>query len=158
MGSFVVPPSSEAASTFGESIVLFSSWINHGSSGIGNSQNYNQVGRGGLGGLWYAMVYGAYKPTPWYKVTLSGFYIGDTTKNGNTFGTAHDAYGNLRNDKGIGWEADLVQEIEIYKNLKLAVGAGYLWAGDAMDLWNGMDANHSPKNPWNILSDITYFF
>jgi hypothetical protein len=158
VGSFVVPPSTEAAAAFGESIVLFSTWINRGDSGIGNSLNYNQVSKGGLGGLWYAKVYAAYKATPWYKITLSGLYIGDTTKNGNTFGNARDDVGNLRNDKRIGWEADLVQEIEIYKNLKMAIGAGYLWSGDAMDLWNGVDANYSPSNPWQITSNMTYFF
>ena len=158
VGSFVVPPATEAAAAFGESIVLFSTWINRGDSGIGNSLNYNQVSKGGLGGLWYAKVYGSFKATPWYKITLSGLYIGDTTKNGNTFGNAQDAAGNLRNDKRIGWEADLVQEIEIYKNLKFAIGAGYLWSGKAMDLWNGVDANFSPANPWQITSNMTYFF
>jgi hypothetical protein len=158
VGSFVVPPSTEAAAAFGESLVLFSWWGTRGDSGIGNSLNYNQVSKGGLGGLWYAKLYASYKATPWYKITLSGLYIGDTTKNGNTFGNAHDEYDNLRNNKRIGWEADLVQEIEIYKNLKLAIGAGYLWSGSAMDLWNGVDANYSPSNPWNISTNMTYFF
>jgi len=159
VGSFVVPPSTEAAAAFSESIVLFSTWINRGDSGIGNSLNYNQVCKGGLGGLWYAKVYGSYKLAPWYKITLSGFYIGDTTKNGNTFGNARNYDGDaLRNDRKIGWEADLINEIQIYNNLKLAVGFGYLWAGSAMDLWNGLDGNYSPKNPWQITSNMTYFF
>jgi hypothetical protein len=158
VGAFVVPPSTEAAAGFGESLVLFSWWGTRGDSGIGNTLNYNQVCKGPLGGLWYAKVYGKVKPVPWYTITLTGFYIGDTTKHGNTFGNAHDANDELRNDKKIGWEADLVQEIEIYKNLKFAIGAGYLWSGSAMDLWNGLDANYSPKNPWNISSNMTYFF
>jgi len=159
VGSFVIPPSSESPAAFGESIVLFSSWINRGDSGIGSTFNYNQVNKGGLGGLWYTKVYGSYKPTPWYKITLSGLYIGDTTKHGNTFGNArNDAGDALRNDKKIGWEADLVNEIQIYKNLKFAIGFGYLWAGSAMDLYNGLDANYSPKNPWQITSNMTYFF
>jgi hypothetical protein len=116
------------------------------------------VCRGPLGGLWYAKVYGKVKPVPWYTITLSGFYIGDTTKNGNTFGNARTEGGDLRNDRKIGWEADLINEIEIYKNLKFAIGFGYLWAGSAMDLWNGLDANYSPKNPWQITSNMTYFF
>ena len=158
VGSFVIPPSSESPAAFGESIVLFSSWINRGDSGIGSTFNYDQVSKGGLGGLWYAKVYGSYKPTPWYKITLSGLYIGDTTKHGNTFGNAHDANDELRNDRKIGWETDLVNEIEIYKNLKFAIGFGHLWAGSAMDLYNGAGENYSPKNPWQITSNMTYFF
>lgn len=164
VGSFVVPPSTESAAAFGESIVLFSTWINRGDSGIGNSLNYNQVCKGPLGGLWYAKVYGSYKATPWYKITLAGFYLGDTTKHGNTFGNARvdptdtAAVSELRNSSKIGWEADLINEIEIYKNLKFAIGFGYLWAGSAMDLWNRVDANYSPKNPWQITSNMTYFF
>jgi hypothetical protein len=158
VGSFVVPPSTESAAGFGESIVLFSTWINRGDSGIGNSLNYNQVCRGPLGGLWYAKIYGKVKPVPWYTITLTGFYLGDTTKNGNTFGNARTDAGDLRNDRKIGWEADLINEIEIYKNLKFAIGFGYLWAGSAMDLYNGAGENYSPKNPWQITSNMTYFF
>jgi len=158
VGSFVVPPATEAAAAFGESLVLFSTWLNRGDSGIGNNLNYNTVCKGGLGGLWYAKVYGSAKLAPWYKVTLAGLYIGDTTKNGNTFGNARDANDALRDDKGIGWEADLINEIEIYKSLKFAIGAGYLWAGKALDLYNGVDTNYSPKNPWQITSNLTYFF
>ena len=64
VGSFVVPPSTEAAAAFGESLVLFSWWGTRGDSGIGNSLNYNQVSKGGLGGLWYAKLYAVTKPHP----------------------------------------------------------------------------------------------
>ena len=158
VGSFVIPPSSESAAAWGESIVLFSYWVNRGDSGIGCGANYNAVSRGTLGGVWYAKAYAKYTATPWYRITMTGFYYGDTTKNGNTWGNARTEAGDLRNDKKIGWELDLVNEIDIYKNLKFAIGVGYLWAGSAMDLWNGLDANFSPKNPWQITSNMTYFF
>ena len=54
------------------------------------NHQYAQASKGPFGGTWFAKLYGSYKVTPWYKVTLQGLYIGDTTKHGNTFGTARD--------------------------------------------------------------------
>lgn len=161
VGSYVVPPGSEAGAIYGESVVMFSFPHNRGTTGIGNSNNYTQVSRGGPGGTWLAKAYGSFQATPWYKVTIQGMYIGDTTKNGNTFGTAVKplAPATLRDDKDIGWELDLINEIQIYKNLKFVFAGGYLWAGDAMD--HRIPAtllNDSPKNPWMITGILTYSF
>jgi len=118
--------------------------------------------RGQIGGTWAAKLYGAYKATPWYKITLQGLYIGDTTKHGNTVGTARKApygAGDLRNDKTIGWEFDLINEIAIYKNLKFFVAGGLLFAGDAMDYFvNNANPDVSPKNPWAIYTALKYSF
>lgn len=161
VGSYVVPPGSEAGAIFGEAVVMFSFPHNRGTTGIGNSNNYTQVSRGGPGGTWLAKAYGSFKATPWYKVTLQGMYIGDTTKNGNTFGTAVKATApaTLRDDTDIGWELDLINEIKIYKNLSLVLAGGYLWAGDALDFRiPGTLVNASPKNPWMITGILTYSF
>jgi hypothetical protein len=114
------------------------------------------------------------KLAPWYKVTLQGLYIWDTTKHGNTFGTAVKnptaAYASqiFKDDNDIGFELDLIQEIDIYKNLKGFIGIGYLWAGKAMDVYNNPNwqnggvgytpRNVSPNNPWNITTRLLYTF
>jgi hypothetical protein len=124
--------------------------------------------RGPIGGTWMAKLYAAVKATPWYKATFQVLYIGDTTKNGNTFGTAYagpiPALGT-RDDKSIGFEFDLIQEIQIYKNLKYVIGAGYLFAGKAMDFGYlgtgplaGLAFNSKPKDPWQITTNLTYNF
>jgi len=135
------------------------------------------MSRGGFGGTAFFKGYGSMKLAPWYKLTLQGLYIWDTTKHGNTFGTAVknplSAWGSqiLRDNNDIGFELDLIQEIDIYKNLKGYIGAGYLWAGKAMDVYNGTSAwtgvpgslpytpiNRSPANPWNITTRLIYTF
>ena len=159
VGSYVVPPGSEAGPIYGESVVMYSFWGNRGTTGIANSNNYTQVSRGPIGGTWMAKGYASFKATPWYKVTFQGLYIGDTTKNGNTFGNAVKTTGARRDDKDIGWELDLINEIQIYKNLKFVLAGGYLWAGDALDFRRGTtNTNDSPKNPWNITGNLTYSF
>ncbi len=156
--AFVIPPGAESGGTLGEAIVLYSSWINRGGNGIANSLNYNELVRGPTGGTWFAKVYGSYKVTPQYKLTLQGLYIGDTTDNGNTFGTAKKADGTLRDDSTIGYEFDIINEVEIYKNLKLNLGAGYLFAKDAMDFVRTGTTNFSPYNPWEVVSSLVYTF
>ena len=98
-------------------------------------------------------------------MTLQGLYIGDTTKNGNTFGTAMKnpaaaaADRRLKDSNTIGWELDLVNEIDIYKNLKWFVGFGYLFAGDGLDVYNStLSKNFSPKDPWNLTTRLLYTF
>ena len=72
-----------------ESIVVYGMEAGaSGGVGIAENTNYNQVSRGGFGGTWFAKLYGSAKLTPWYKVTLQGLYIGDTTAHGNTLGSA----------------------------------------------------------------------
>jgi hypothetical protein len=77
-----------------------------GGQGWAVNHNYNFTSKGALGGTWFAKLAGSYKVTPWYKVTLQGLYIGDTTKNGNTFGNALTSAGTRRDDNTIGIERD----------------------------------------------------
>ena len=175
VGSYIVPPGSEQSPGAGESIVMYSCFnaVADGGTGIANQGNYFQVSRGGFGGTWFAKLYASAALVPWYKVTLQGLYIGDTTKHGNTFGTAVKnptaPFANqiLKDDKKIGWELDLIHEIQVYKNLKWFVGGGYLWAGPALDVYNNSGSsatatyparNLEPKNPWNITTRLLYTF
>jgi hypothetical protein len=159
VGSFVVPVGSEAGAISGESVALSMYAGSTGGIGYADTHNYNQMCKGSTGGIWFAKLYGSYKATPWYKVTLQGLYIGDTTKNGNTIGTAVNANGTFRDDKSIGWELDLVNELQIYKNLKWEIAGGILFAGDAMEFKRtGVNANDKMNNPWAILTRLTYNF
>ena len=177
---YVVPPGSEqspAAGGLNESIVMYSCFNAQadGGSGIAQAGNYQQMSRGSLGGTAFIKGYGSMKLAPWYKVTLQGLYIWDTTSHGNTFGTAVKnpsspwIFQILKDDNDIGFELDLIQEIDIYKNLKGFIGIGYLWAGKALDVYNGSGAspaapstyagrNYSPNNPWNITTRLLYTF
>jgi hypothetical protein len=166
--SYVVPPGSEAGSNFGESVVFYSFSPTRGATGIANDINYTQMSRGPIGGTWMAKAYASVKAAPWYKVTLQGMYIGDTTKNGDTFGTAREFdfffdSTKLRNKKDIGWELDIINEISIYKNLMLTIAGGYMWAGSAMDQYSRVSFGDFPlnegiKNPWAITWNLTYSF
>jgi hypothetical protein len=167
VSSYVVPPGSEQSPVAGglnESLVMYSCFnaVADGGTGIANRGNYQQVSSGSYGGTWFAKLYGSVKLAPWYKLTLQGLYIGDTSTNGNTFGTALRYPGvssRLRDDKTIGWEFDLINEIDIYKNLKGWVGFGYMFAGDAMDIVNtNTGRNFSPNNPWNFTTRLLYTF
>jgi hypothetical protein len=169
VSGYVIPPGSESSPGSQESIVMYSCFnaSADGGTGIAQMGNYSQVSRGAFGGTWFAKAYGSVKATPWYKVTLQGLYIGDTTKHGNTLGTARKApyttTAPLQDDGTIGWELDIINEIDIYKNLKFFVGAGILFAGDALDVWRRTDpttcgANYSPKNPWNVTTRLLYSF
>ena len=167
--SYVVPPGSEQSPSSQESIVMYSCFnaSADGGTGIAQAGNYQQVSRGAFGGTWFAKAYGSFKATPWYKVTLQGLYIGDTTKHGNTLGYARKApytiTAPLKDDNDIGWEFNIINEIDIYKNLKFFAGAGILIAGDGLDVWRRTDAgtagaNYSPKNPWNVTTRLLYSF
>ena len=159
-----------------------------GGYGIAESANYAALSRGGFGGTWFAKLYASMKLMPWYKVTVNALYIGDTTKNGDTFGnsvkyiqaipTRFTSLGIpagttfLRDNTDIGWEFDLINEIWIYSNLRLFVGAGYLFAGDAMDVKMNHNAlgnfgsftsgsvpgNRKADNPWAIRTRLMYTF
>jgi hypothetical protein len=166
VSSYVIPPGSEEWAVWGESMILGNNFITATAlpqgmwpalgqpGGVGYA---NQMSRGAIGGTWVAKLYASMKATPWYKVTLQGLYIGDTTKHGNTLGDARKSTGGLRNDKTIGWEFDLINEIQIYNNLKWSIGAGYLFAGDALDQL-GAFGNIEPHNPWIIATKLRYDF
>lgn len=168
VNGWMVPIGSEAGAANGESVVVYGMEAGaSGGQGIAVNHNYNQASKGPFGGTYFGKIYGSYKITPWYKITLQGLYIGDTTKNGNTFGTARryvgaaGAAGNLlRDDKFIGVELDLLNEIQIYKNLVFKVFGGYMFAGNAMDLYSGnaVTGNFSMKNPWALRTRLLYTF
>jgi hypothetical protein len=142
-----------------------------GGYGIGENANYAQLSRGGFGGTAFAKLYGSVKATPWYKITLQGLYIWDTTQNGNTFGNAvkyHPIPGAptvqgapvtlLRNDTSIGWEFDLINEFQIYANLRFFAGFGYLIAGNALDFNTAPGRNRSIDNPWAFRTRLQYMW
>jgi hypothetical protein len=159
VGSYVVPIGSEAGAIFGESLVMYSTWLNRGDSGIACGANYSQLSRGPVGGTWMAKLYGSYKIFPEFKLTAQGLYIGDTTKNGDTFGTARGNGTYLKDYGYIGTEADIIGELQIYKNLKFSAGYGYMWAGSAMKQWNATTGrNHMIQNPYQLTTNITYTF
>jgi len=161
---YVVPPGSEQGPANGESVVVYSMEPGAtGGYGIAERANYAGLGPGAFGGTWFAKLYASAKITPWYKITLHGLYIGDTTKHGNTFGTALKYPGVssllLRDDKDIGWEFDLIQDFQIYNALRFNISAGYLIAGDALDIrQNTTLLNRSPQNPWAIKTRLFYTF
>lgn len=157
VGAYVVPPFSEQFA-FGDAIVIQTEW-NRALTGF-RTGSVTSVNRGAFGGTWMAQLYGSLKATPWYKVTLKGMYIGDTTKNGNTLGTARKRDGvTLRDDKTIGWEFDLINEISIYKNLKWDIGLGYLIPGDGLEYWDSARRkNVDPKDPYVFLTRLVYTF
>jgi hypothetical protein len=161
VNGWMVPIGSEMGAVNQESAVFYGTDPGaSGGNGIAVNHNYTQMSKGAFGGTWFAKLYGSYKVTPSYKLTLQGLYIGDTTKNGNTYGTARNLDGTLRNDKDIGFEFDLFNEFQLYKNLVFKVFGGVLFAGDAMDLWSGNSdvGNFSMKNPWAIRTRLLYTF
>jgi hypothetical protein len=160
--SYVTPPGAEQSSSDQESIVVYG--MENGATGgygIAHMINYAQVSRGGFGGTWFAKLYGSAKLLPWYKVTLQGLYIGDTTRHGNTLGNAVKYQGAslLRDDNSIGFELDLMNDIQIYNNLRFWVGVGYLFAGNALDINNaGLGLNRAATNPWAVRTRLMYTF
>jgi hypothetical protein len=159
--SYVVPPGSEQGPANGESMVVYGMEPGAtGAYGIADNANYAALSRGGFGGTWFAKLYGSMKLAPWYKLTVQGLYIGDTTRHGNTFGNAVRVQGStmLRDDKSIGWEMDLLNEIQIYNNLRWFIGAGYLFAGDALDVKMSVGGNRAATNPWAVRTRLMYTF
>ncbi len=161
VSGYVVPPGSEQGPACGESIVVYSmEGAATGGYGYAERATYSGLGPGAFGGTWFAKLYGSVKATPWWKITLQGLYIGDTTKHGNTLGNAvKRGTVILRDDKDIGWEVNLINEFQIYKNLRFFTGFGYLFAGDALDIRKNLTTtNISPKDPWAFRTRLMYTF
>lgn len=158
VSGFVVPIASEQF-PFGDSLLISGDPIWNGFMGY-SVLNYTGVSRGAIGGTWIAKAYGSVKAAPWYKITLAGIYIGDTTKNANTMGSARKTGTSLpRDDKTIGFELDLINEITIYNNLKWNIGLGYMVAGDALDYYSlAKGKNIDGKDPWVLVTRLTYTF
>ena len=165
VGAYVIPPGSEEWAAWGESMILSNNYITATATPIGMMPSLGTYGtniqRGAIGGTWVAKLFAGFKPISWYKVTFQGLYIGDTTKHGNTLNRARRVTGINRDDNTIGWELDLIQDIQIYNNLKWSIGLGYLFAGKALDLWEaptGVIQNQSPRNPWILATKLRYDF
>jgi hypothetical protein len=157
--SYIIPTSSESGAAYGESAVFYSFWLTRGDAGIANNLNYTQSCRGGLGGTWMMKLYGSYVIFPDFKMTLQGMYIGDTTKNGNTLGSARGSGTVLKDYSYIGTEFDLIGEWQVYKNLAFRAAYGYMFAGPAMKVWNpSTSSNHMIQNPWGFYTNLTYSF
>ena len=165
VGSYVIPPGSEQWAANQESMIVYGSNITASALPVGmflhpGAGYATSMTRGGFGGTWFAKVFAGFKAAPWYKVNLEALYIGDTTKNGNTLGDAVKKGTSIpRDDSTIGWEINLINEINIYKNLKWDIGFGILFAGDALDQRVGSSfINDSPKNPWILATKLKYTF
>jgi hypothetical protein len=178
---FYMTPGSEAAYT-GHSVVFFASSYND-AVGItrGDSKSVFQLG---AAGVWFGKLRASMKPLPWLKMTLFGMYIGDNTDSGDLYGTAvatnaptpWGGVQTLEDSSDIGIEVGLETDIQIYKSLVYSIGLGYLFAGDALDQYTGVDytaggafvaagtvpgaipINDSPKNPWAVVSQLIYKF
>jgi hypothetical protein len=158
VSAYIVPIASETGS-LAESEILFPSYIGGGFTGPTYTGSGTTIQKGSASGLWIAKLYGSYKVTPLYKVTLQGLYIGDTTRHGDTFGTSRNDAGGLKNNNNIGWELDLINEWQVYKNLNFKFGGGVLWAGDALKFYNGVTGgNEKPNTPWMFATKLTYSF
>jgi len=161
VGAYVIPPGSEEWAIWGEAMVFNNNYISGTAlpptmSPLG--QYGNNMTRGAIGGTWVAQAFASVSPVPWYKVTLKGMYIGDTTKHGNTLGDAVKlGFPAYRDDKAIGWEFDLLNDIKIYNNLTWSFGGGILFAGDALAQYNAL-VNKDPGNPWVIATKLRYDF
>ncbi|HMK75330.1 MAG TPA: hypothetical protein VK568_03995, partial [Thermodesulfobacteriota bacterium] len=109
--------------------------------------------------------YAQQKITPWLKLTAQALYVGDTTIHGDTLGNPLKLNGQLRDDQTIGVELDLMTDIQIYRNLRLWLGYGYLFAGPALDINPGvvidgvrLFKNTTPENPWAFRTRLIYTF
>jgi hypothetical protein len=155
--AFIMPGGTEASNT--HALIVDGAGINRGSLGF-EPANDNH-GRAGQGGLWINKIYGGFQVSPEFNTRLEVMYVRDTTKNGNTIGNALKTNGTPRNDGDLGWEIDWFNTLAIYKNLTWQFGGGILFAGDAMDyavIGADPGTNKGPKNPWAIISNLTYSF
>ena len=161
VNGWMVPIGSETGAANQESAVFYGMEPGaSGGQGWAVDHNYTQNSKGAFGGTWFAKLFGSYMVTPKYKLTLQALYIGDTTTGGNTYGTArnpHTGFATYRNDSDIGFEVDILNEWNIYKNLTFKVFGGYLFAGGATDLFTG-NYNHKLSDPWAIRTRLIYTF
>jgi hypothetical protein len=160
VGTYVVPPGSESGAIFGEGLVFYSSWVNRGNTGIGNTINSNGLGRGPVGGTYMIKAYTGFKFHPDHKITLAGMYIGDNVNHGDLYGTYINDNLTLRDKDTIGVEVDAIWEWNIYDKLKYTVGAGYMWPGTAIkyQTYSATDRNNKLHAPWIVTSQLIYSF
>ena len=67
--------------------------------------------------------------------------------------------GGRKNNSSIGWELDLINEWQIYKNLTFKFGGGVLFPGDALKYWDAVKGkNVKPPTPWYFGTNLIYSF
>ena len=142
------PPGSEACYGGDWGIVYYPSAVNDGVR-ICNLTGGTAASDGKAGGTWFAKFYAGFKPLDWLKVKAYAMYIGDTVDNGDINGDT------VADDDDIGIEVGAVTDIQIYKNLKYSIGAGYLFAGDALQTGA---TKEDPDDPWAIVSQLIFTF
>jgi hypothetical protein len=162
--AYYIPPGSEANPNLGN--VFWASPVHDvGLSRAGRSSTFANQERW-YGGLWTIRADASFKPLDWLKVTGYGMYIGDNTDNGNSLPGLNGAYktsgipaSGLRDDSDVGIEVGTFIDISVYKNLTYSIGAGWLFAGDALDVHNPTtNVTEEPDDPWAIVSCLMYKF
>jgi hypothetical protein len=168
--AFLVPPGSEEPYIGDWSIVFYASRVNDGVR-ISNLASGTAAALGKAGGTWFGKLYAGVKPLDWMKIKLYAMYIGDTTDRGNTIGNAASTVNaagpvTFSDDSDIGIEVGAYVDFNIYKNLTYSIGAGYLFAGDALDTFDPagtiisfpVPTNTEPDDPWAVVSQLIFKF
>jgi hypothetical protein len=154
---FVVPPGSETRWIFTESIVFWPSAINDGVHINTAGFSGTAVTDGAVGGTWMLKGFASLKPLDWLKITGYAMYIGDTVDDGDV-ATGSANYTPGSDDDDIGIEFGAMCDISIYKNLKYRIGAGYLFAGDALETPDAGGFDQEPDDPWAVVSQLIFTF
>ena len=159
VGTYIVPAGTEGS--VGHSLILDGAGINRMNTGWEYAAATRHAAAG-FGGMWINKLYAAFTFTPQFTSRIEGMYIRDTTKHGDSIGTLRKTSGvatGFDDNDTIGWEIDWFNTLKIYNNLTFQFGAGYLFAGSAMDFSNPFDAtNKSTHDPWAITTNLTYSF
>jgi hypothetical protein len=170
-GWFIRPGGSETTGTLDDS-VIFGGWGSWYGPGIGHPSppgwqsvwttsliwySPNLAYDPSMSGMWGVRVFGSVQPLDWLKVMAQVAYWGDTTENGDTYGSSRDLTWWADNDE-IGWEFDISTQVQIYKNLILKTAFGYLIAGSALDQWTPLVGNEIPQDPWAWYTSLIYAF
>lgn len=163
MQSFFLPGGfygSECYPVLGDFLVWTDGWMGTSAfpgPGIGD------VPKMYMPGFWDVRGFAYYNVFDWMKIGVNIGYIGDTVSGAGLYGQPQDAVGTDGNDdSSIGWEFDVGLGLQIYKNLSLNSGFGYLVAHKALSLGVGEPAPRGPagrpNDPWVIKSLLMYTF
>ena len=161
--AYVTPYGSMAFALSSDLLVLQGGWNNK----MKLNDQFSPIGGiASLGGYWFVRPFIDWQALDWLKLRFQFAYIGDTSDDMDTFTVQLDSLGNVEDHDDIGWEFDLGAVINVYKNLTLNLGFGYLVAGDALnELWLTTDSsgravndNVSVDDPWTVFAELVYTF
>jgi len=144
---FIAPYWSESAGINADSAIVIGGWGSDFAA-VGDAGWHRPAtiyGRDWLG-IWGVRLFAEYKALDWLTLMGQVSYWGDTTDNGDSFGSGED-------DDEIGWELAVGAHVQIYKNLKLRTAFGYLIAGDATD-----QGTESIDDPYVWVTTLAYTF